>query len=78
MAIATPDVKRPPRSLIKALSGISAATAAGELKRLGITDPAIQGPVTRNKGKRIVGPALTLQFLPKREDQIDPKEYRNP
>ena len=74
----TSDIQRPAKELIEGLSGISSATAAGELARLGIRDPYIQGPVARTPGKSIVGPALTLQFMPKREDQYAVDEYADP
>ena len=74
----TSDIQRPAKELIKGLSGIGSATAAGELARLGIRDPYIQGPVARTPGKSIVGPALTLQFMPKREDQYAVDEYADP
>ena len=45
---------------------------------MGIRDPHIQGPVARTPGKHIVGPALTLQFMPKREDQYSVDEYADP
>jgi len=76
--IETPDIKRPPRKLIKALSHISSATASGELHRLGIRSPHLAGPVARTPGKHVVGPALTLQFMPKREDQYSVDEYADP
>ena len=74
----TSDIQRPAKELIEGLSGIGSATAAGELARLGIRDPFIQGPVARTPGKSIVGPALTLQFMPKREDQYAVDEYADP
>jgi len=74
----TSDIQRPAKDLIEGLSGIGSATAAGELARLGIRDPYIQGPVARTPGKSIVGPALTLQFMPKREDQYAVDEYADP
>jgi regulator of RNase E activity RraA len=73
-----PDITRPPQDLIEALSHISAATAAGELARLGVRDPHIQGPVPFKPGKHVVGPALTLQFMPKREDVHATGEYAGP
>jgi regulator of RNase E activity RraA len=75
--IETPDIVRPPQSLIEGLRQISAATAASELARLGIRDPHIRGPVSWNKGKRVVGPALTLQMMPKREDLYGQSEHDN-
>ena len=76
--VETNDIQRPPKDLIDALAPISSATAAGELARLGIRDPHIQGPVARTTGKHVVGPALTLQFMPKREDQYAVDEYADP
>ena len=76
--VETNDIQRPPKDLIDALAPISSATAAGELARLGIRDPHIQGPVARTSGKHVVGPALTLQFMPKREDQYAVDEYADP
>ena len=76
--VETNDIQRPPKDLVAQLSGISSATAAGELARLGIRDPHIQGPVARIPGKHVVGPALTLQFMPKREDLYAVDEYADP
>ena len=76
--VETNDIQRPPKDLVAQLSGISSATAAGELARLGIRDPHIQGPVARTSGKHVVGPALTLQFMPKREDLYAVDEYADP
>jgi regulator of RNase E activity RraA len=38
----------------------------------------MQGPVSWSPGKAIAGPALTLQFLPKREDLYGEGEYADP
>ena len=73
--IKTPDIERPPKELIEGLSDIGSAMASGELKRLGINDPQILGPVAKMPGKSVVGPALTLQFMPKREDLFESGEY---
>ncbi len=37
---------------------------------MGINNTFIDGPVARTPGQTVAGPALTLQFLPKRDDQI--------
>ena len=74
----TPDVERPQQELIDGLARIGSATASGELSRLGIRDPHIRGPRTWTPGKSVVGPALTLQFMPKREDQYRVDEYADP
>ena len=76
--IRTRDISRPPRSLIDSLRHIGSATASGELKRLGIRNAFIQGPVCMTPGISIVGPALTLQFMPMREDLYPQSEYVDP
>ncbi|MGH2459027.1 MAG: ribonuclease activity regulator RraA, partial [Chloroflexota bacterium] len=76
--VQTNDISRPEPSLIEALRGIGSATAVGELKRLGIRSAFIQGPVAMTPGRSIVGPALTLQFMPKREDLYPDAEYVAP
>lgn len=76
--IETPDIQRPPKELIEGLAHIGSATASGELSRLGIRDPHIRGPIPRTPGQTVVGPALTLQFMPKREDIYRVDEYADP
>ncbi|MGI9147546.1 MAG: ribonuclease activity regulator RraA [Chloroflexota bacterium] len=76
--IATSDIQRPDRALIEALQNVGSATASGELKRLGIRSAFIQGPVCMTPGASVVGPALTLQFMPKREDLYPDAEYVEP
>lgn len=74
----TQDIKRPSKDIIEGLRGIGSATASGELRKLGIRNPFILGPVAKTPGKSVVGPALTLQFMPKREDQYPEGEYVEP
>lgn len=74
----TQDIQRPSRELIEGLAHIGSATASGELSRLGVRDPHIHGPVAWVPGKSVVGPALTLQFMPKREDLHGTGEYQTP
>jgi regulator of RNase E activity RraA len=76
--IQTRDIQRPESSLIEALKGVGSATASGELKRLGIRNAFLQGPVATTPGASIVGPAITLQFMPKREDLYPDAEYVDP
>ncbi|MEX1018167.1 MAG: ribonuclease activity regulator RraA [Litorilinea sp.] len=76
--IETQDIQRPSKDIIEALKEIGSATASGELSRLGIRDPQIRGPISWTPGKTVVGPALTLQFMPKREDQYGEDEYASP
>jgi len=66
--IETSDIKRPSKELIQGLALIGSATASGVLSKLGIRDSHIQGLVAWNHSNAIAGPALTLQFMPKRED----------
>ena len=73
------EIERPSRDLIKRLEGIGSATASGELRKLGISSPVIDDLTSFVPGKSIVGPAITLQYLPKREDQFPEEgEYRAP
>jgi regulator of RNase E activity RraA len=73
------DINRPSPELIQGLrENVGAATAAGELKRLGIRDPFVKGVECRSPGVKVVGPAVTLQFMPKREDLSGEGEYVDP
>lgn len=74
----TPDITRPDRAIVDGLAKIGSATATGELSRLGIKNAFLQGPVARTPGKVVAGPALTLQFMPIREDQYGGSEYADP
>ncbi len=76
--IQTKDIVRPKAELVEALKHIGAATATSTLSRLGIRNAHILGPVSRTPGKSVAGPALTLQFMPKREDLYGADEYADP
>lgn len=76
--IQTPDIERLDKALVEGLSHIGSATASGDLNRLGIQDPHLRGIVTWTPGVAVAGPALTLQFMPKREDQYGADEYADP
>lgn len=54
--------------LITGMDGISAATACAKLNSMGIRRSFIEGPRALVEGSRIVGSAVTLQFMPQRED----------
>ncbi len=72
-------INRPSPALIEKLKEhVSSATAAGELHRLGIRDPFIRDVRSWIPGTSIVGPAVTLQFLPIREDVYGGGEYVEP
>ncbi|MEJ1156679.1 ribonuclease activity regulator RraA [Prosthecomicrobium sp. N25] len=74
----TPGIVRPPKDIIDALKDIGAATVAGTLGHMGYRNPHMVGPVPQSEGKSIVGPALTLQFLPQRPDLFNEGEYADP
>jgi regulator of RNase E activity RraA len=76
--IQTRDIKRPPREWSETLRAIGAATVSGTLFRLGISSPHMVGPVALTRGVAAAGPALTLQFMPKREDVYGAAEYDQP
>ena len=74
----TPDINRPDTKLVDGLKAIGSATASAELHNMGIRDSQIRGPVSWSEGVTMAGPALTLQFMPLREDQYDESEYSDP
>ncbi|MBL8699382.1 MAG: ribonuclease activity regulator RraA [Alphaproteobacteria bacterium] len=74
----TPDIKRPPRAWSDKLCAIGTATISGTLSRMGVRSAHMVGPVSRTPGSAVAGPALTLQFMPKREDLYDEAEYADP
>lgn len=74
----TPDITRPDPKVIDALRNVGSAMASAELHRLGIRNTHIEGVSTWTPGKSIVGPALTLQFMPLREDVYQDDEYGDP
>ncbi|GAB2794338.1 ribonuclease activity regulator RraA [Amycolatopsis magusensis] len=76
--VETHDIVRPPAELSAALAAIGSATASAELSRMGIRSAFIRGPVSVTPGVCVAGPALTLQFLPKREDLYPVDEYAEP
>lgn len=57
----------PPETLEK-LKAVSTATASAMLHQMGLTQATIAGPRTTIPGSRLVGQAVTLQFMPMRED----------
>ncbi len=71
----TPDIPRPPAEWVAGLRALGSATACATLHALGVRDTFIQGPTAWSAGKSLAGPALTLQFMPKREDLYGDGEY---
>ena len=74
----TPDIIRPSKDLIAGILAVGAASASSTLAHMGIRNCHILGPVAQQFGKAIAGPALTLQFMPKREDLYGDGEYSDP
>jgi regulator of RNase E activity RraA len=63
---------------VEGLASIGSATTSGELSRLGIRSAHLQGLTSWAPGVTVAGPALTLQFMPKREDVYRVDEYADP
>jgi regulator of RNase E activity RraA len=74
----TQDITRPPAHLVEKIRQIGAATASSTLFHMGVHSSHICGPTAWTKGRAIAGPALTLQFMPKREDLYGDDEYAEP
>ncbi|MFD0664833.1 RraA family protein [Thermocatellispora tengchongensis] len=60
--------ERPDPALVERLSRVSAATACAKLHAQGIRRTFVEGPRPIEAGQKVAGPALTLQFMPQRED----------
>ena len=72
------DITRPDPALVERLRTVGTAKLSSVISRMGITNIFIEGPTCRSPGVCIAGPALTLQFMPKREDLYDEGEYADP
>jgi len=66
---------RLPQETLDQPKDIGAATIAGALAREGIRNPHMVGLLPFNPGKSLAGQAVTLQFMPKREDLHWGDEY---
>jgi len=66
--------------LVSALSQISTATITLILLKKGLRQIWMKGPtpLSTAKGKRLVGPAFTLRFIPAREDLATPESWSSP
>ena len=62
---------------LRGLERVSSATACAKLHGMGISRSFVEGPRPLAEGQRIVGSAITLQFMPQREDLAagDEQEY---
>jgi regulator of RNase E activity RraA len=68
LPVVGPEYSRIDEDTRAAFAGISAATAAATLHRMGITRAFMRGPRAFDPDAKVVGSALTLAFMPKRED----------
>ncbi len=65
--------------LLKNLERISTATLTTVLLKKGLRNVWLRGPMPMvGGGKRIVGPAFTLRFVPAREDLATPESWSSP
>jgi regulator of RNase E activity RraA len=63
--------------LIQSLNRVSTATASAELHRMGIRQTYIEGLRNFRPGTKVIGSAVTLQFMPQREDVGSGAEQEN-
>ncbi|HMO56666.1 MAG TPA: ribonuclease activity regulator RraA [Roseiflexaceae bacterium] len=61
-------ISRPEPALIEQMQAVGSATASAMLHKMGVRHTFMHGPLPRTPGRRVVGPAVTLQFMPQRED----------
>jgi regulator of RNase E activity RraA len=66
----TPPAEADP-DLVSRLSDVGSATVCARLHAQGVRRTFMDGPSTMKPGQKIVGRALTLQFMPQREDIAD-------
>src|SRR5436190_3810992 len=68
LPIAGSPFQRPDPGVVRALHGVSSATASALMHRMGVRQTFVAGALARSPGAKVVGPLVTLQFMPKRED----------
>src|SRR5436305_15317515 len=67
LPMAGPPFRRPDPATVRALAGVSSATASALMHRMGVRQTFVAGALARKPGAKVVGPIVTLQFMPKRE-----------
>ncbi|MFI5610032.1 ribonuclease activity regulator RraA [Amycolatopsis sp. NPDC051903] len=55
-------------ALVRGLAAVSSATACAKLHQQGIRRTFVEGPRPLHAGQKVAGRAVTLQFMPQRED----------
>ncbi|MBL4810766.1 MAG: ribonuclease activity regulator RraA [Rhodobacteraceae bacterium] len=73
-----PTINRPDPKLVAELAQAGTAGLIGGLVGAGLRDPFMTGLRSFKPGRKMAGPALTLQFMPKREDLYNVDEYADP
>jgi regulator of RNase E activity RraA len=68
LPVVGPEYARIDAETRAAFADVSAATAAATLHRMGVTRAFMRGPRALDPDAKVVGTALTLAFMPKRED----------
>ncbi|HEY3229023.1 MAG TPA: ribonuclease activity regulator RraA [Roseiflexaceae bacterium] len=68
LPISGPPFTRPDPAIIQRLYAVGSATASAVMHKMGVRQTFIQGPIPRQPGAKVVGPVVTLQFMPQRED----------
>ena len=74
--MASTQFERPDPEALAALGELGVDTVTSTMDSLGVRRTIMEGLIARVPGSRICGPALTLRFVPQREDQMD--EFRLP
>ena len=77
LPIEGPAYERPDPALIEAMQEVSSATASAMLHKMGIRQTFMAGPLPRTPGAKVVGSAVTLQFMPQREDVASGQTQEN-
>ena len=64
------EIERPSPEVVASLQELGTDAVTSTMDGLGVQRTFIEGPIARVPGSKIVGPALTLRFVPQREDQM--------
>ena len=64
------QIPRPGSDVVAALGELGVDTITSSMDTLGVRRTFIEGPVARVPGSKICGPAVTLRFVPMREDRM--------
>ncbi|MHA2394592.1 MAG: hypothetical protein ACXAEX_21905, partial [Promethearchaeota archaeon] len=65
-------IERPSKALVEKLKKTSSATAWSVLRSKGIHSVFLDGLIPLISDQKMVGPAQTIKYLPRREDKVYP------